>query len=229
MTDQLVRDALIVLLTLKVATVAVLLDLVPAILLAALIAHRRFPGRAALETLLSLPLVLPPVATGLVLLMILAPASPVGRLLAEGAGAQLVFTWPGAAVAAAVVSFPLMLRALILGFESIDPRYTGVARSLGAGPLEVMRRVHLPLAAPAILAGCLVAFARALGEFGATMIVAGSIPGRTRTLSLDLFHRIETGDEAGALRLAAISALLAFGLLALGRAAERRVAARIQT
>ena len=223
------QDAATVLLTVKVAAVAVLIDLPPALLLAALLARRRFPGRALLETLLNLPLVLPPVATGLALLMVLTPTSTTGGLLKDGLGLQFVFAWPGAALAAAVVSFPLMLRSLLLGFEAIDPRYVGMARTLGTGPVAVMARIHLPMALPAILAGSLLAFARALGEFGATVIVAGSIPGKTRTLPLDLFHRVQIGDRAGALRLTLISALLAFLILAVGRAAERRITARLES
>ncbi|MFQ5669516.1 MAG: molybdate ABC transporter permease subunit [Acidobacteriota bacterium] len=212
-----------VLLSLKVAVMAVLLNLPPALIAARLLARRRFPGRGAVETILSLPLVLPPVATGFLLLALLAPRSPLGHFLAATLGVRLVFTWLGAALAAAVVSFPLVLRSLLLGFEAVDPRLGQVARTLGAGPVSIYFRVHLPLALPAVISGSLLAFARALGEFGATVIVAGSIPGQTRTLPLDLFHRVANGDEAGALRLAAISAGLAFGTLALGRMAEHRL------
>jgi molybdate transport system permease protein len=216
-------DLTSILLTLKVALVAVAIDLPPALVAARLLARRRFPGRAVLETILSLPLVLPPVASGFVLLMVLAPEGHVGRFLTQTLGVHVVFNWPGAALAAAVVSFPLMLRSLLLGFESVDPRLAQVARTLGAGPLAAFWRVQLPLALPGVLAGCLLAFARALGEFGATVMVAGSIPGVTRTLSLDLYHRVLTGDEAGALRLALLSTALAFTVLGLGRLAERRL------
>jgi molybdate transport system permease protein len=195
----------------------------PAVLAAHLLARRRFPGRAVLETFLTLPLVLPPVATGYVLLLLLAPGSYLGSFLTGTLGVHAVFNWPGAALAAAVVAFPLMLRSLLTGFEALDPRLAKVARTLGSGPLRTFWRVQLPLTMPALLAGCLLAFARALGEFGATVIVAGSIPGVTRTLPVDLYERIVTGDEAGALRLALISGGLAFVVLGVGRAAERRL------
>jgi len=216
-------DVTAVLLTLKVAVVAVIIDLPPAMLAAHLLARRRFPGRAILETFLTLPLVLPPVATGYVLLLLLAPGSYLGGFLTGTLGVHAVFNWPGAALAAAVVAFPLMLRSLLTGFEALDPRLAKVARTLGAGPLRTFWRIHLPLTMPAVLAGCLLAFARALGEFGATVIVAGSIPGVTRTLPVDLYERIVTGDEAGALRLALISGGLAFVVLTVGRVAERRL------
>ncbi|MFQ5718454.1 MAG: molybdate ABC transporter permease subunit [Acidobacteriota bacterium] len=217
------QDAAIILLTLKVAGTAVALALPPGLLLSAWLARRRFAGRAAIETCLSLPLVLPPVATGLVLLMVLSPSATVGRFLESAFGLRLVFSWPGAALAAAVVSFPLMLRSLLQGFESIDPRYADVARTLGASRLSILWRIHLPLIRPAIVAGCLLTLARSLGEFGATIILAGSIPGRTRTVALELFQRIEVGDTVGALRMALLAVVMAFALLSLGRMAERRL------
>ena len=213
----------ILVLTLKVGLAAVALDLPPALLAARLLAHRRFPGRALVETVLNLPLVLPPVASGLVLLYLMAPASPLGRALEEGVGLRLVFTWPAAALAAAVVSFPLMLRSVLQGFEAIDPRLGEVARTLGARPMTVFLKVHLPLAAPGIIAGAIMGFARAIGEFGATIMVAGSIPGRTRTLPIAIYHRVQTGDAGGAMRLALLSSVLALALVALGGAAERRL------
>ncbi len=220
------EDGLALLVSLKVAAAAVLVDLPLALLAAYLLARRRFPGRDLLDTVLNLPLVLPPVASGYALLVLLAPDAPAGRLAAEGLGLSLVFSLPGAALAAAVVAFPLMLRALVQGFEALDPRLSQVARTLGAGPVAVALRVQLPLALPAVLAGSLLAFARALGEFGSTVVVAGSIPGVTRTLPVDLYRRIQLGDEAGALRLALLSAALAFAVLAAGRWAERRLRRR---
>lgn len=152
-----------VLLTVKVSCLAVLLDLPVALLLARLLVRRRFPGRAALETVLSLPLVLPPVASGLVLVLLLRPAGLLGRGL-DLMGWRLLFTWQGAALAAALVAFPLMLRSVVTGFEAVDPRLALVARTLGASRWSAYRRVTLPLALPGILAGCLLAFARALGS-----------------------------------------------------------------
>jgi len=226
--NGLLADLPVLLLSLKVALVAVILDLPPALLLARLLARRRFPGRALLDTFLALPLVLPPVATGLILLLLISPQGAPGRILAASTGLELVFTWPGAALAAGVVAFPLMLRSVIQALEAVDPRLGQVARTLGAGRMKAFWLVHLPLALPGVTGGVLLAFARALGEFGATMVVAGSIPGRTRTLPLALYHRFQLGDDTGALRLALLSAVLAFAVLGLGRLAERRLRARME-
>jgi molybdate transport system permease protein len=224
---ELLADLPVLLLSLKVALAAVILDLPPALLLGRLLARRCFPGRALLDTFLALPLVLPPVATGLLILMLVSPTAMPGRLLARFTGLELVFSWPGAALAAGVVAFPLLLRSVIQALESVDPRLGQVARTLGASRMKTFWRVHLPLALPGVAGGIMLAFARALGEFGATMVVAGSIPGRTRTLPLDLYHRFQLGDDAGALRLALLSALLAFAILGVGRLAERRLRARM--
>jgi molybdate transport system permease protein len=206
--------------TIGAALCATALLLPPGLFLAWILARRRFPGRALLDTLVSLPLVMPPVATGLVLLMLLAPRGPIGRLL-EPYGIQIVFTWKAVVLAMAVMGLPLFVRAARAGIEQVDTRYEAVAATLGARPLRVFFTVTLPLAAPAVAAGAVLAFARSLGEFGATIMIAGSIPG-TRTLAIAIYSFSETGRdrEAGALLL--VSAAIAF----LALYVSNRIAAR---
>ena len=144
------------------------------------------------ESLLTLPIVLPPTAVGIVLLMLLAKDSLIGRLL-ESVGIDVVFTWKAAALAAAVMSFPLFVRSARTAFEEIDPRLLGIARTLGDSPLRAFYRVALPLARRGIIAGALLAFCRALGEFGATILIAGNIPGKTQTLALAIFNDRKVG------------------------------------
>ena len=202
----------IVLLTLRVALVATALLIVPGVLAGFGLARYRGPGRGALETLLSLPLVLPPTAIGIVLLESLGPRRPPGAWLAA-LGVELVFTWKGAVLAAMIMALPLLVRSARTAFEEVDSRLVGVARTLGCGPVRAFVRVTLPLARRGILAGIVLAFSRALGEFGATVMVAGSIPGRTRTLALAIFQEHQVGRDAAALRLVAITVLLAFAAL----------------
>lgn len=192
------------------AALATALILPPGIALAWLLARRRFPAKALVETLVALPLVLPPVATGFLLLRLTGRRGPLGALLHD-LGMEVVFTWRGVVLAMAVMSFPLLVRGARVAFESVDPRLEQIARTLGARDLRVFFSISLPLAARGILSGVLLAFARALGEFGATIVVAGNIPGRTTTLSLEIFQRIQLGQDEGALRLLVVSALLAFG------------------
>jgi len=206
------EDLGIVLLTLRVAGVATALLLVPGVLAGFGLARYRGPGRGALETLLSLPLVLPPTAIGIVLLEALSPRRAPGAWLAAR-GLELVFTWKGAVLAAMVMAFPLLVRSARTAFEEVEPRLVGIARTLGCSPVEAFRRVTLPLARRGILAGVVLAFSRALGEFGATIMVAGSIPGRTRTLALAIFQQHQVGRDAEAFRLVGITVLLAFGAL----------------
>jgi molybdate transport system permease protein len=199
----------ILLLTLRVAAISTMAILPLGILAAWHLARRGGPGRTLLETLLSLPLVLPPTAVGLLLLEALRRSGPLGRLM-DRAGIQILFTWKAVALATAVMSFPLLVRSARTAFEEIDPRLLAMGRSLGSGPAAVFRRVAVPLAWRGILAGTLLAFARALGEFGATIMVAGSIPGRTQTLALAIFQRTQIGQEGAALRLVAVTVVVAF-------------------
>ena len=198
--------------TLLTALAATILMLPPGLLLAWVLARHRFPGRLLLDTFVSLPLVMPPVATGLILLMLFAPRGPIGAVLAR-AGIEVVFTWKAVVLAMAVMGVPLLVRTARAGFEQVNPRFEHVAATLGARPLRVFFTISLPLAWPAVLGGAILAFARALGEFGATMIIAGSIPGVTRTLAVGIYSHVETGQDAQALVLVAISVAIAFASL----------------
>ena len=192
--------------------------------LAWLLARRRFPGRTLVETLVSLPLVMPPVATGLILLLLLSRRGVLGRVL-EPLGVEIVFTWKAVVLAMAVMGLPLLVRTARAGFEQVNARYEDVAATLGARPLRVFLTISLPLAWPSVLAGAVLAFARALGEFGATIVVAGSIPGATRTLAVAIYSGAETGHDAEALTLLLISIAIAFAALWLSnRLVERRPA-----
>jgi molybdate transport system permease protein len=215
----------ITLLTLGMALAATVVMLPVGLLLAWALARGRFPGRVLLETLVSLPLVMPPVATGLVLLMLLAPRGPVGGFLG-GLGIEIVFTWKAVVIAMAVMGLPLLVRTARAGFEQVDRRYESVAATLGARPLRVFLTVTLPLALPAVTAGAVLSFARAIGEFGATMMVAGSIPGSTRTLAVAIYSFAETGRDAEAAQLVGVSAALAFGALWLSNWITTRSGAR---
>jgi molybdate transport system permease protein len=195
-------------LTLRVALVATLVGIAPAIALAWILARRDFRGRSFVQACIALPMVLPPVAVGLGLLLLLGRRGPFAPLLAT-LGVEVVFTWGAAALAAAVVGFPLLVRACQQSFAEIDPRNEQLARSLGLGPVTTFFRVSLPLARRGVLYGSLLAFTRALGEFGATAVVAGIIPGRTETLALGIWSRVQRGDDAGALVLCAVSFALA--------------------
>jgi len=182
-------------------------------------------GRGAavpiVETLLALPLVLPPTAVGLVLLELLRRSGPIGKLL-DRAGVEILFTWKAVVLATAVMSFPLLVRPARAVFEEVDPRLLGIARSLGAPPFSAFRRVALPLAWRGIAAGTLLAFSRALGEFGATILVAGNIPGRTQTLALAIFHRTQIGRDADALRLVGLVVAIAFAVVWTTELLQRR-------
>jgi len=199
----------IALLSLRVALVAVLAAAVPAIALGWALARGRFRGKALVQTLVSLPMVLPPVAIGLVLLLIFSRRAPVGRFLEAVFGAPILLTWWAAAVASAVMAFPFLVLGAKSAFDSVPVRLESVASSLGATPWQVFRRVTLPLSARGILHGATFAFARALGEFGATTVVAGNIPGRTETLALGIYARIESFQEQDAVLLSCLSLVLA--------------------
>ena len=208
------ETARITLLTIGLAATATAIMLPPGLLLAWLLARRRFRGRVLLETFVSLPLVMPPVATGLILLMLLAPRGPFGGVLAS-LGIEIVFTWKAVVIAMAVMGLPLLVRTARAGFEQVDERYERVASTLGAPPARVFLTVTLPLALPAVTTGAVLSFARAIGEFGATMMIAGSIPGSTRTLAVAIYSFAETGRDREAGQLVLISAAIAFAALAL--------------
>jgi molybdate transport system permease protein len=198
--------------TLTTAVLATALMLPPGLLIAWALARGRFRGRLLLDTLVSLPLVLPPVATGLVLLMLFAPFGPIGGVLAR-AGVQVVFTWKAVVLAMAIMGLPLFVRTVRAGFEQVDRRFEAAASTLGAAPLRVFLTVTLPLARPAVIAGAVLAFARAIGEFGATMMVAGSIPGSTRTLAVAIYSLSEIGRTRDAVSLVLVCAAIAFAAL----------------
>jgi molybdate transport system permease protein len=195
--------------TVATAAVATLIMLPPGVLVGWVLARRRFRGHALLETIVSLPLVMPPVATGLILLMLVAPAGPLGRVL-QRAGIEVVFTWKAVVLAMAVMGLPLVARSVRAGIEQVDRRYEAVASTLGASPWRVFVSITLPLALPGVLAGAVLGFARALGEFGATIMIAGSIPGSTRTLAVAIYSFAETGRDGDAATLVIISAVIAF-------------------
>ncbi len=188
---------------------------------ALLLAHYRGPGKGAVETLLALPLILPPTAVGLLLLELLARRAPLGAWLASR-GIEIVFTWKAVLVATAVMSFPLLVRSARTAFEEVDPRLVGIARTLGCGPVAAFFRVTLPLAWRGVLAGTVLAFSRALGEFGATVMIAGNIPGKTQTLALAIFHDNQIGRDDRALVLAGVTVVLAFAALWLTEWISRR-------
>lgn len=204
----------VTLLSLRVSLVATLGILVPGVALGYVFARLRFPGRALLKALVSLPMVLPPVATGFLLLVLLSRRSLAGAWLEELLGRNLVLTWWAAAIASAVMSFPLLVLGAEQGFASVPRRIEQVAATLGASPARVFLRVTMPLAARGILYGAVFAFARGLGEFGATTIVAGNLSGRTATLSIAIYDRIESYREAEAVLLSLVSLLVAFAITA---------------
>ena len=215
-------------LSLRVAGWAVLVSLPLGIAVAWLLARYRFPGHAIVNGIVHLPLVLPPVVVGFVLLLLLGRRGPLGAWLDDWFGITLAFTWQGAAVASAVVAFPLMVRAIRLSIEGMDRRLETAARTLGAPPLWVFLSISLPLMAPGVLTGAILAFARCLGEFGATITFVSNIPGETRTLPLALYTYTQVpGGLDGAFRLMVIAIVIAFAALIgselLARALRRRL------
>ena len=210
------------LLSLQVASVTTLVIVPLGGLAGLLLARRRFAGRSVVETLLALPLVLPPTAVGYLLLRLLARDGPFGvRNLRFDP--DLLLTWKGAVLAAAVMSLPLVARTARVAFEEVDPRLETMARTLGMSPLRTFVEITLPLARRGLLAAALLGFARALGEFGATVIVAGNIPGRTQTLALAIFSDLQAGDERRALWLVGITVAIAFAAVyAVERLLRRR-------
>lgn len=198
--------------TVLMALVATAFVLPPATAVGWLLARRSFPGKTLVETVVSLPLVLPPVASGLLLLWLFGRRSPLGRTL-DGLGIELIFTWKAVVLAMMVVSFPLVARSVRAGIEHVDRRFEDIAATLGASPMRIVLTITLPLAARGIIAGALLGFSRALGEFGATIMVAGAIPGRTQTLAVGIYTFVETGRERDAWGLLLVSALLAFAAI----------------
>lgn len=188
------------------------------------LARGRFRGKWLIEALVNLPLVLPPVVTGLVLLMVFGASGPVGRGLREVAGITLAFHWTGAALAAAVMALPLVVRPIRLSFEAVDRRLEQAAATLGASPLRTFLTITLPLTAPGVAAGAFLGFARAFGEFGATVTFAGSIPGETQTLPVAIYTALQRADgEAAVLRLALLSVLISVVALVVVEGFNRRM------
>jgi molybdate transport system permease protein len=215
-------DAL--LLSLRVALVAVAFSLPPAIAAAWVLARCEFPGKALFDGLVHLPLVLPPVVVGYLLLLAFGVRGPLGAFLDDNFGVRLVFTSAGASLATSVMVFPLMVRAIRLSVEALDPGLDEAARTLGAGPLDRFLTVSLPLMLPGVLAGAMVAFAASLGEFGAVITFAANVPGETQTLPLAIYSAVQRPDgEAAAARLATLSVTLALAGLLLSEFLARRV------
>jgi molybdate transport system permease protein len=206
--------------TALMGVISTLVALPAGIAAAWLLARRSFSGKPVVETLLSLPLVLPPVATGFLLLQLFGLNSVVGRAF-DRLGIEVVFTWKAVVLAMAVMSFPLMVLTIRAGFEQVDTRYERVAATLGASPWRVFVTITLPLATRSIVAAAILGFARALGEFGATIVVAGGIPGQTQTLAVAIFNLTESGRDADASRLLLVSIALAFGAMLLANLIQR--------
>lgn len=199
----------IVFFTIKVAALGTLLILPFGIAVAWLLASREWKGKALIETAVMLPLFVPPVATGLILLMLFGRNGPLGSAL-DRVGMDVVFTWRAVVIASAVMAFPLLVRTAQAAFQEVNPRFGEIARTLGASEWRVFATISLPLALRGVVVGAVLAFARALGEFGATAIVAGMIPGRTMTISLAIYQKIQLGQDAAAFPLLLISIAIVF-------------------
>jgi molybdate transport system permease protein len=208
--------------TLRLSALGTLIMLPPGVAAAWLLARRDWRGKSLFETFVALPLVMPPIATGLLLLKCFGRHGPVGGWLYERFGIDVVFTWRGVAIALAVMAFPLFVRSARVAFEEVNPRLEQIARTLGASPWRVFYSVTVPLARRGLAAGLVLAFARALGEFGATIMVAGNIPGETSTLSLAIYQAVQLGEDSRAYRLLAISTVLAFGAIWTSELLQRR-------
>jgi len=215
-------------LSLKVSLWAVAISLPFGIAVAWVLARCEFPGKPLFDALIHLPLVVPPVVIGYLLLILLGRNGAVGGFLYETFGVTVAFSWQGAAVAAAVMAFPLMVRAIRLSIEAIDTRLEQAARTLGAGPIDVFFSVTLPLAGSGIVVGVILAFARALGEFGATITFVSAIPGETTTLPVALYGLAQVpGKEGSAIRLVILSIVIAFAAMFISEVIARRVRRRI--
>ncbi|HWD50578.1 MAG TPA: molybdate ABC transporter permease subunit [Rhizomicrobium sp.] len=212
------------LLSLRIATVAVVCALPFALAAATLLSHRRFPGKAMVDGALHLPLVLPPVVVGYLLLIALGTRAPIGHWLLMHLGIQFAFSWTGAALAAGIITFPFQVRAIRLAMEAIDNGLGAAAETLGAGPFDRFANLTLPLALPGIVAGAITAFAACLGEFGAIITFVSNIPGETRTLPLAIYSALQSpGGEVEAAKLSALSILLALIGVTLAQFADRRI------
>ncbi len=216
-------------LSLRVAFFSVAGSLPFGIAVAWLLARRNFPGKWFIDGLVHVPLVVPPVVVGYGLLVLFGRRGPIGAWLYDHLGITLIFTWKGAALAAAVMAFPLMVRAIRLSLEAVDRKLEAAARTLGAGPFDVFLTITLPLALPGVLVGIMLAFARSLGEFGATIIFVGNIPGQTRTLPIAIYTLTQQPDgDLAALRLSVISLVLALGAVVVSEFLARRIELRIR-
>ncbi len=215
-------------LSLRVALVATLVALPVAVWVAYILARKSFPGRQILNGLVHLPLVMPPVVTGYLLLILFGQQGPVGSLLYQTFGISFAFRWTGAALAAGIMAFPLMVRAIRLGFEAVDPGLEEAASTLGASRMRVWRTVTLPLVVPGILAGAILGFAKALGEFGATITFVAAIPGETQTISTAIYGLLQVpGGEPAVVSLVIVSVTLAMGALLVSEWLSRRMAKRV--
>ena len=218
----------IVALSLKIGGVAMLVVLPIAFALAWALARVRFPGKLLLDAIVHLPLVVPPVVTGWVLLLAFGPAGPIGNLLDRWFGVTVLFRWTGAAIAAGIMALPLMVRAMRLSIEAVDRRLENAARTLGAGPWRVFWTLTLPLSLPGLLAGMVLGFARSIGEFGATITFVSNVPGQTQTLPLAIYSALQQpGAEAMVWRLSAISVALSLVALIASELLTRRVRRRL--
>lgn len=215
-------------LSVKVATVAMLASLPPAVAIAMVLARLQFWGKSLVNGLVHLPLVLPPVVTGYVLLLSFGKRGMIGSFLAEAFGLVFSFRWTGAALACAVMGFPLMVRAIRLSVETVDRKLEDAAATLGANPVWVFVTVTLPLILPGIIAGMILSFAKAMGEFGATITFVSNIPGETQTLPSAIYSYTQVpGGDAHALRLTAVSVLISLAALMASEALARRVGQRV--
>lgn len=215
-------------LSLRVALVATLWSLPVAVALAWLLARRNFPGKAVVDALVYLPLVLPPVVLGYGLLVLFGRKGPIGALLQDWFGVTLAFTWEGAALAAGVAGLPLAVRAVRLSLDAVDQKLEQAGRTLGASRMRVFWTITLPLAMPGVLAGAILSFARGLGEFGATITFVSDIPGETRTLSLAVHTLLQApGGEAAAIRLSIIAVVVAMAALMASEYSSRRLSRRL--
>ncbi|MGH0228871.1 molybdate ABC transporter permease subunit [Sinorhizobium meliloti] len=214
-------------LSLRVATVAMLASLPPALLVSMILARGRFWGKSLLNGLVHMPLILPPVVTGFALLLLFGRRGPVGAFLAENFGLVFSYRWTGAALACAVMGFPLMVRSIRLSIEAVDRKLEEAAGTLGASPAWIFLTVTLPLILPGILAGMVLSFAKAMGEFGATITFVSNIPGETQTLSAAIYTFTQVpGGDAGAMRLAVISVVISMAALMLSEAMASAAARR---
>ena len=212
----------IVYFTLGVSVLSTLSILPAGVALAWLLARPRWMGKSLVETLVALPLVIPPVATGLILLKLLGRRGVLGSFIEKTFGVEIVFTWRAVVIAIGVMSFPLLVRTSRVAFEGVNPRLEEIARTLGAGELRIFFTVTLPLAARGIIAGTILAFARALGEFGATIMVAGNIPGKTSTIALSIYQFVQLNQDSAAFKLLGVSVLMTFGAVWISEFVLRR-------